>query len=117
MSTVYPAHQIFSCNQIDVYSLGNIFYMLLMDQWPFKGVKEKKAIKMIMNGRRPEIYTDVWNSTDPSDVALKNAMFMCHEQDPKIRSTSREVETYLLEQLEKIDPGRLDTWPKPRRVS
>ena len=90
--------------------------MLLMDQWPFKGVQEKKAIKMVKQGKRPDIYKDIWNSTDPAVLALKNAMFMCHEQDPKVRATSREVETYLTEELEKIDPGRLDAWPKPTKA-
>lgn len=88
-----------------------------MDQWPFRGVPEKKAIKRIKNGKRPVLYIDIWNSTDPPVVALRNAMFMCHEQDPSMRASSREIETYLMEELEKIDPGRLDTWPNAPRLA
>lgn len=84
--------------------------MLLMDEWPFHREQEKQAKKMVRNGERPFLYTDVWNSTDPVVVTLKEAMFMCHEQDPVERASARAVETFLKAELEKLDPGRLDAW-------
>ena len=83
-----------------------------MEEWPFKGVPEKKAQKALMEGRRPKLYTDIYNSTEPVVVAIREAMYMCHEQDPVERATSRAVETYLKSQLEDLDPGRLDEWMK-----
>lgn len=35
-----------------------------------------------------------------------------YDQDPNKRASAREVETYLKERLEEIDPGRLDHWMK-----
>lgn len=93
-----------------MYSLGNLYYMLLTDMWPFHGVKEKNAKKRVKKGGRPPLYADIVNSTDPIDVALRTAMYMCHEQEVAERASSRKVETYLKEQLEEIDPGRLDAW-------
>jgi hypothetical protein len=93
--------------------MGNIFYILLMDTWPFRGVQTKRAQEKMKAGERPPLYKDVAESTHPIDMALKKAMMMCHERDPKVRSTAREVETFLRTKMEEIDPGRLATWPQP----
>jgi hypothetical protein len=50
---------------------------------------------LVIKGVRPAIYYDVWNSTDPIIMALKEAMIMCHEGDPQDRASSREVEVFL----------------------
>ena len=84
--------------------------MLLMERWPYSGTPDKKAQHAIKHGERPPLYKDVKESTDPIDVAIKEAMFMCHEQDPKVRATARQVEAYLKDQLDKLDPGRLESW-------
>lgn len=81
-----------------------------MERWPFQGTPDKKAQKAIKSGKRPSLYKDVYNSTHPEDVAIREAMFMCHEQDPKVRATAREVATYLKDQLEHLDPGRIEKW-------
>ena len=44
----------FSKGQI-VYSMGNIFYSILVGQTPFEGQKESKAQKKVMEGIRPSI--------------------------------------------------------------
>ena len=98
--------------KVDVYSLGNTFYMLLQQEWPFTGIKSKKAHSLVKKGERPSIYKDVWNSPDPIIQALKEAMIMCHEQDPTERSSAREVEVFLKKKLEEFDPGRLKEWKK-----
>ena len=40
---------------VDVYSMGNIFYSILVGQTPFEGQKESKAQKKVMEGIRPSI--------------------------------------------------------------
>lgn len=96
-----------------MYSLGNIFYMLLTNMWPYHGVKEKTAKKNVVKGVRPVLFADIVDSTDPIDIAIRTAMYMCHETDPVERASARQVETYLKERLEEIDPGRLDEWLQP----
>jgi serine/threonine protein kinase len=98
--------------KIDVYSLGNIFYMLLQEEWPFEDVSSKVASVRVIEGTRPTFYADVWNSTHPVDVALKTAMLMCHVHNPKERSTARAVAVHLTSVLETLDPGRLAEWLK-----
>ena len=89
-----------------------------MEKWPYQGVPDKKAQKAIKRGERPDLYRDVNDSKNPADVAIKEAMNMCHEHDPKKRATARAVEAYLKEQLEKLDPGRLEKWlqQEPNKV-
>jgi serine/threonine protein kinase len=93
--------------QVDVYSLGNIFYMLLQGEWPFNDVPLDTAYNLVKNGTRPSVYADVWYSDNPVDIALKGAMIMCHEQNATIRSSAREIEKYLIKKMSELDPEQL----------
>jgi serine/threonine protein kinase len=96
--------------QVDVYSLGNIFYMLLQGDWPFYDVPQETAMELVKNGTRPSVYMDVWFSTDPIDVALKEAMMMCHEQNATERASARMIEQYLLSIMKQLDYLQLAAW-------
>ena len=96
--------------KVDVYSFGNILYSLLQEELPFQDRKMKDVPDLVMEGVRPSIYYDVWNSTDPIVQALKEAMIMCHEGDPDERASALELETFLKQKLEEHDPGRLQEW-------
>lgn len=89
-------------NMIDVYSMGNIFYSLLMEMKVFTGVKSKTAQKMVMRGDRPKLNSTLTESTDPITVALIRAMRMCQEQKPKDRATAKEVHKFLISEAEKL---------------
>jgi hypothetical protein len=97
--------------KVDVYSLGNLFYMLLTGLYPFEDVEEEEdAQKQVMKGLRPTFPIEIWNATDPMIQDLKEAMFLCHEQDVKVRATARQVETVLLQSLYRHDPTALQRW-------
>eukprot|EP00562_Extubocellulus_spinifer_P017090 CAMPEP_0178606380 /NCGR_PEP_ID=MMETSP0697-20121206/37056_1 /TAXON_ID=265572 /ORGANISM="Extubocellulus spinifer, Strain CCMP396" /LENGTH=126 /DNA_ID=CAMNT_0020244833 /DNA_START=62 /DNA_END=442 /DNA_ORIENTATION=- len=78
-----------------VISMGNIFYALLTEYWPFEGMEEKKAQEMILSGERPHVDAELLNSKDSADVALIEAMRMCWRQDPIDRATATDVKQYL----------------------
>lgn len=82
--------------KVDIYSIGNIFYVLLTEYWPFEGMEEKKAQEMILSGERPPVGAELLNSKDSSDVALIEAMRMCWEEDPIARATANDVKDYLM---------------------
>jgi serine/threonine protein kinase len=90
---------------VDVFSLGNIFYMLLMMELPFQELTAQDAAEKIKTGERPSFYEDVWDSPDPYIQALKSAMIMCHHHNATQRATARQVETFLKDQLLIIGPG------------
>ena len=93
--------------QVDVYALGNIFYMLLQEEWPFQDLNEKEAQERVMKGLRPSFDENVWNSTDLVDQALKQAMLMCHEQNAADRASAREVESFLKGRVRELMPGSI----------
>jgi hypothetical protein len=84
--------------------------MMLQGEWPFQDKKEDEAKELVKEGHRPSFYVDVWNSPDPVDQAIKQAMIMCHEQDPAERASAREVENFLKQKMHELDPGQLDGW-------
>mmetsp|Transcript_10335 Transcript_10335/g.23178 ORF Transcript_10335/g.23178 Transcript_10335/m.23178 type:complete len:511 (+) Transcript_10335:27-1559(+) len=81
--------------KVDIYSMGNVFYALLTEYWPFEGMEEKKAQEMILSGERPHVDAELLNSKDSADVALIEAMRMCWRQDPIDRATATDVKQYL----------------------
>ena len=89
-----------------MYSLGNIFYMLLQEEWPFEDIEDEiQAQELVMQGVRPSFDAFVWNSSDPVDQALKEAMIMCHQQNVTKRSSARQVESFLQGKVDELFPG------------
>lgn len=75
--------------------MGNIFYALLTEYWPFEGMEETKAQKQIVSGERPPVDEELLNSKDSAGAALSEAMRMCWEQDPVARASANDVRAYL----------------------
>lgn len=87
---------------IDVYSMGNVFYYMLMGFKYFDGVKTQKAQKRVMKGERPELSSEVLRSRDLAIQAIVRAMQLSQAQEPADRPTAREVSQYLLNVLNGI---------------
>jgi serine/threonine protein kinase len=111
--------------QVDVYSFGNVLYVLLMLEWPFYDIDYEEEedgdddddriafiVDQILQGRRPSIPDNIWNSSNAIERALVMAIRMCLVPDPIKRASARQVETYLVSQLKKIDP----VWASSRNV-
>jgi len=89
--------------KVDCYSMGNVFYSLLTEYWPFEGMDEKEAQQEIMDGERPPIDHNIRNSSDPIDAAFIKAISMCWRQNPEKRATAKEVKHFLAEQIKSIE--------------
>ena len=99
--------------------MGNIFYTLLTEYWPFEDIEEKEAQEQVINGYRPIfeglVVSFSTNQTSSKDKkkedscidALKVAMKMCWQQDASLRPSADEVTLYLKTQLKRIDPSLL----------
>jgi serine/threonine protein kinase len=93
--------------KVDVYSMGNIFYMLLVGKWAFEEEEERSAQKLIKAGGRPQVPSEILSSRDPIIQVLLEAMHLCHIHDPKERASARKVATLLKEKLLEVEPHAL----------
>ena len=84
-------------------SMGNIFYTLVTQKWPFEALKESKAKRRVKRGERPLVEDKILSNNITETKVLLQAMNMCWTQDPKERATARQVENYLNEELEKLN--------------
>lgn len=91
--------------KIDVYSMGNIFYSLLTELWPFEKTKTKKAQDAVLHGERPPIEAGL-NTSDPHVQIMLSAMDMCWTYNPSERPSSKEVVTYMEEEIAKLEHSR-----------
>ena len=92
--------------KVDIYSLGNVFYMVLTDEIAFDDMSSKKATKAIQNGERAEIPSNILSSNDPVNVALRTVVKQCWEQDPKDRPRARALADYLHKELQALDKSK-----------
>jgi len=88
--------------KVDIYSMGNIFYVLLTNKKPFENVETKETQMKVAHGELPFISPEQKQSKDPSDIALMKAIEMCWRFVPQGRSSAREVAIFLDEAIETI---------------
>lgn len=93
--------------KVDVYSMGNIFYTLLTELWPFENITEKAAQQLVMEGMRPEIPIDLRLVNDTIFHILKEAMRLCHNQNATGRASARQVEKLLKDKLLEVNSNAL----------
>lgn len=93
--------------KIDVYSMGNIFYTLMINKWPFEDLYDKDGTsavrKEVRAGHRPPMTSRVQNSQDPRIKAMIKAMEMCFVQDWRKRATAKEVADFLTSSKKEIE--------------
>ncbi|KAL7477824.1 hypothetical protein ACHAW6_003611 [Cyclotella cf. meneghiniana] len=77
--------------KVDIYAMGNIFYILLADKEPWDGFEETVAQRMIMEGIRPDLPDAKVNSKEFVDVTLRELVSQCFQRDPRRRPRARAV--------------------------
>mmetsp|Transcript_37574 Transcript_37574/g.55325 ORF Transcript_37574/g.55325 Transcript_37574/m.55325 type:complete len:407 (-) Transcript_37574:188-1408(-) len=91
--------------KIDVYSMGNVFYVILTSYQPYayNGALEKDEIKAsILNGVTPTLPKRIERSKDPATLAVVEAMRKCLAFKPEDRPSAREVANSLLGVLKSL---------------
>lgn len=92
--------------KVDLYSLGNVIYLLLTGERAFHDIDEKSAIKEIVKGTQPSVNEKILTSDIPEDQALLHAMKMCFVYNPKERPSAREVSKYLQSKFNEISRNK-----------
>jgi serine/threonine protein kinase len=88
--------------KIDVYSMGNVLYSIISGMMPFEGLKSEKAMKAVMEGKRPKIPRDVEESDDIAIQAILSATKACWIHDPKDRPPATEIRDLLKSVMDRI---------------
>ena len=85
----------FLTEKIDVYSMGNVFYVILTELWPFGDLDTAKAQEKVSAGERPGAPMEIMNSTDKATQTLISAIQKCWVQDVAKRATADEIVAFL----------------------
>jgi len=93
--------------KIDVYSMGNIFYTILMGKWPFEDLYHKEHTsavrKQVRDGKRPPMNAHIQRSEDLGIRAMLKAMNMCFVHNWRERATAKEVAEFLTSAMKEIE--------------
>lgn len=92
--------------KVDIYSMGNIFYSILSGDMPFEDEKEKNAQRMVKDGERPIVPSEVLKSDDMAIRAIVSAMNGCWEQraiDRPSAATIRDDLKQVMDRMLRID--------------
>jgi hypothetical protein len=90
-------------DKVDVFSMGSVFYYILTGHAPFEKLEWETAIQKIKSGVEPPLPRNIRNSTDPSIVAVVEAMRKCRQFSAQDRANSMQISTLLSDALEKIE--------------
>jgi serine/threonine protein kinase len=77
--------------KIDIYALGGVLFMLLLEQKPYHGVPDKEVSDMIMLGHPPLPPEAFRSSNDPSIRLMLEVIDQCYAAEPVDRPTARWV--------------------------
>jgi serine/threonine protein kinase len=80
---------------VDVYSMGNIVFVLVTGKYPFEHLSRKQVKKVVGSGRRPDFGRHLEETNDSHIETLIAAAKMCWAQDPNDRATARQVQLFL----------------------
>jgi len=88
--------------KLDVYSMGNVLYFILIGDNPFGELEDEEAVALLRRGKKPKIDVELRESEDVVDRALVRAVEMCYVHDWKERRTAMDILNILLEAKEKM---------------
>ena len=87
--------------KVDVWTLGNVLYFLLMREPPWLDVSPNQVHEQVMQGARPIINSNaILISDNPFDVAMRDAMDACFIFDPRDRPGAQAVADILKKAME-----------------
>ena len=91
--------------KVDVYSLGNVLFFMLLREEPWKGHTSKMIYKQVQSGQRPKIPEEVESSTEVFDRYMIQAMKKAWINDPYDRPSAFEIAQILHQGLQEYEAG------------
>ena len=78
-----------------------------MNRRKYDDLSRDEAQAKILRGEDPDLDAEIITSKNPIHIALKTAMNMCLEVDPRNRASAEEVYMYLSTELSKQGENKL----------
>ena len=88
--------------KVDVYSLGNVLYFLLTREIPWNDYAAKAAYKLVKDGKRPAIPTEILTSDHPYDKYMMEAINMAYTHDMHERPGALQIANKLKEGIDEL---------------
>lgn len=92
--------------KIDIFSLGNVFYVILFKRMPFEDVKTSDMQRLIRHGVRDELPLDMDNTIHK---IFAQVIHMCWKHDWRERATAKEIANYLAQSLDLLNGDGKDS--------
>jgi hypothetical protein len=95
--------------KVDVFSMGHIFYRLLVGHEPWNKVEpggrpsRTNLIKNVKSGKLPFIPKQIKDSKNPETQAIYTAMMMCYTINALDRPSSKDISRFLRHQLQLLE--------------
>jgi serine/threonine protein kinase len=95
--------------KVDIFSMGHIFFRLVCGHEPWHKLEpggkpsKQEMTEKVQKGILPTIPNFVKKSTQPEEVAIREAMLRCYEKDPAKRPSAREIAVSLQKALDKLE--------------
>ena len=94
--------------KVDVFSLGHILFRLIAGHEPWNYFEPNgrppraELLEKVASGELPTIPTTILESSDPEEIAIRDAMLGCYTADPTQRPSARSVALSLQEALDRL---------------
>ena len=88
--------------KVDVYSLGNVLYFLLIREIPWNDYATKEIYALVKDGKRPAIPEEIMSSDHPYDKYMMEAINMAFTHNKIERPGALEIANKLKEGIDEL---------------
>ena len=88
--------------KVDVYSLGNVLFWLLVKENPWKNVASKDVYDLVMQGKRPKIPKEILESDKIYHKYMIQAIQMAYTHKASERPTAGAIAKKLKEGIDQL---------------
>jgi len=90
--------------KIDVFALGSILLYILTGREPFHGERRSASVEWLQENISPPLSVQYRNASEPSLLAIVEAIDACHEPEASKRISAKQVSSMLRKRFDELNP-------------